>query len=235
MSTSQELSNKNANLFKMLVLVFMPLTAVSAVAYLFLPLVGALLYDVATILLLVGMYSYSRNSEHLNAFLLVAVLFIVGMGLLTVAATYATLYPYQFSPSSSLSSTVNQVGTLEQGAGIHIVGMGVPALFAGLFMALGAYFFSEWFNDAVDKEGSFKTFSYFGIIFFTAELIVFLGYEMLQGTIVATIRESTFGANTLALSVSNYIILFGSLLVLVAFLVEAYAGFQVYKKLSSSS
>ena len=229
-STSKRIQAKDLSLFRKFTFLFIGLTVLSIAVYLFVPLAGAILYDIGTIFLILGVYLLSRNSKHSTSALVVMVLFVCGMVAMLVAAVYATVYPYQFGVSLS----VPEISKLAGGLGVNLVGMGVPALFAGVFIALAAYFFDEWFNEAVNQEEPFRTFSYFGVFFLASQIVVFLGYEMLRGTIAQSLWQ-TAGNSTSAIQFSDIVILVGSILVLLSIVYEIVAVFRVSKRVNNSS
>ncbi len=232
--STENIERGNLNIFKLLILGFIVVTvanlvvfAIASTIFYKITIISSILYDIATMLLIIGMLLLSKNRNQTRTALSTSLLFLVSMGLFLVAGIFASLYPHQISAANGLSN-------LELDVGHHIIGMGVPAVFSGLFMALAAYFFNEWFNDSLQPKKQFRTFTYFGILFFVAQIITFLGYEMLQGSITMSLWQ-TAGNNTSAIGTSNLIILAGSVLLLISFIIEIIGGYQIFRKVSNVS
>ncbi len=231
MSTVEQ---KNVGLFKILVLIFMVLTAIALVLFMFVPLISAIAYDIGTILLLLGMYILSKEKIQQLTWLKVTALFVLAMILGLVAAIFATMYPWQ---TPATGSVLNQLSTMEKGVGEHVLAFAVTTVFTGLFTGLAAFFIGEWYEDTVDNSKPFKTFRYFGVLFFAGQLIVFVGYELLQLTIsqALTTYQSVLSTSMAPITVSDLFIIVGSILILVSFAIEIFAGFQVIKRVTNSS
>ena len=239
MSANQEFASKKLELkdiknFKLLIMVFIVLKVIAVALYIFLPLISAIFYDVGTFLLLLGMRVLSKNQDDLNSATKTSLLFILAMGFLLVSALMLTLYPYSVSITSSKVTTLSNLANLELGFGSHAFVIAALILFGGIITAVASFFFDGWFNEAMQQEKPFKMYTIYGGFFAVGEVILFAGFVVLQRAILEVINGIA-GYNTEGISFTYLIIYFGLALILISFIIEIYAGYQLLKRVSNAS
>lgn len=221
---------KGVSTFKMLILAFIVLTGLSVVTYLFSPLLSSILYVVGSLALVLGIFLVSSSNDHLGRNLGVIFLFLFAVLSVLLVAFLNSMFPHNINVTSSIGPIYSQLGVVNSNFGFNIFIIAALVLSAGSFMALGANAFSGWLDKATGHDN--KTFTYFGVLFFVGEVIVFTGYVVLVAAL-NEILSGTHGLNTETVAFSQLIITIGTIFLLVSFLLEILAGWKVFKLLSS--
>ena len=232
--SKSETQVKGLNTFKMLLLPFIALTAVSIALYLFDPLVSVLAYSVGALCFIVGIYLVSKNNQQSGHGLKLFLLFLFAILFDLIVGVLTTLNPFSLNVASSYQAIASQLGTINHDFGFNVYPIAGMVLFSGIFMVLGGLSFSDWASDTINLHEDFKTFSYFGWIFLVGEIIIFSGYTVY----VAALNEiiaGVHGTNTEAISFALNIVYVGVFFLLVSMVVEAVAGFQLFKHLNKAS
>lgn len=232
MSTIQESKAKN-NLkgLTIFILLFVVLKIAAIALYLFEPLLSVLAYMAGTIVLIAGIYIVSKSNNDLFPGIKVSILLVIAI-LFDFIATFLTVtYPAKLSSSGTF---MDQVGHLDANFGNNTYFISWFVLFTAIFMAVGAHFFNEWFNDNLQSDKPFKLYNIFGILFFVASLIMIAGYVVLRQASKQILAGWT-GASSQSINFATGMILFGTLILLIAFVVEIVAGIKIFLIAKSES
>ena len=126
------------------------------------------------------------------------------------------------------------VGNVDQYFGFNVYTIAVFLLLAGTFIFLASHSFTGWFKDTLKFDEGFGSYTFFGTMFMVAEIIIFTGYVTLVRAL-NEVLDGVHGRNTQALAFPELIINLGVVVLLVAFLLEAFAGFQMLRMINKKS
>ena len=237
MATSSVSSNVNKyrNDIKSLtvfILAFVVLKVIALGLYLLNILVfSSIAYVLGTLSLIIGIYLVSKQNNEFFPGIKVSVLLVIAMILDLRTALLVSMNPPTLQSSGTF---MEQLGQLDATFGNNAYYMAAFTLFTGVFMAVSAYFYNDWFNDNLSSSKPFKSYTYFGVLFFVGEVITFVGYVVLRRADKQILAGWT-GASVQSINFSTGIIFVGTIMLVIAFLIEIIAGLQMFSLINKSS
>ena len=232
---SVKIDKKDLKTFKNLIFPFIIFKCLAILTYLFRPLISAILYDLGTLFLLIGVYTLYRNNKQLSASLKVVLVFSLAMITALVVAELNNLYPHSSHISTTIESLHDQLVGIENGFGQHVFLIVSLTIINGILMLIAAYFFTDWINLFLNTKKKFRIYFYFGILSFVGELITGLALALFARELPNAINgPSTTTAIAKTLAFSGLFTFVGLVVRLIAFAVEIIAGIVIYTNINSS-